>query len=76
MTGERLLPDEFPLHPTAEYLITGKTRPRRFVPPGSQHLKQYKPLARIIHQSQKLTEEGALGSRMILNSRLTRASSS
>src|ERR1043166_4705948 len=33
-------------------------------------------LARIIHQSQKLTEEGALGSRMILNSRLTRASSS
>lgn len=44
MTGERLKPDEHPLSATAEYLITGKTRPRRFIPPGSPHLKQYKPL--------------------------------
>ena len=44
MTGELLKPDEHPLSPTAEYLITGKTRPRRFVPPGSPHVKQYKPL--------------------------------
>src|SRR5215510_1296476 len=33
--------------------------------PPSQHPLGYDPLARIIHQSQKLTEEGALGSRMI-----------
>jgi len=44
MTGEPLLPDEHPLSGSAEYLITGKTRPRRFVPPGSPHIKQYKPL--------------------------------
>jgi len=44
MTGELLKPDEHPLSGTAEYLITGKTRPRRFVPPGSPHVKQYKPL--------------------------------
>lgn len=44
MTGELLKPDEHPLSATAEYLITGKTRPRRFVPPGSPHLKQYKAL--------------------------------
>jgi hypothetical protein len=44
MTGDLLKPDELPLHSTAEYLITGKTRPRRFVPPGSPHVKQYKPV--------------------------------
>ena len=44
MTGDRLKPDELPLHSDAEYLITGKTRPRRFVPPGSPHVKQYKAL--------------------------------
>ena len=44
MTGELLKPDEHPLSPTSEYLITGKTRPRRFVPPGSPHLKEYQPL--------------------------------
>jgi hypothetical protein len=44
MTGDPLLPDEHPLSPTSEYLLTGKNRPRRFVPPGSPHLKEYKPL--------------------------------
>ena len=38
-------PDEHPLSPTSEYLLTGKTRPRRFVPPGSPHLNNgYKPV--------------------------------
>jgi hypothetical protein len=50
MTGDLLKPGELPLHSTAEYLITGKTRPRRFVPPGSQYLKQYKPLE--IHEEE------------------------
>jgi hypothetical protein len=35
MTGDLLKPDELPLDAAAEYLLTGKTRPRRFVPPGS-----------------------------------------
>jgi hypothetical protein len=45
MTGDLLLPDELPLSPTSEYLLTGKTRPRRFIPPGSPYLHNgYKPL--------------------------------
>jgi hypothetical protein len=44
MTGELLKPDEHPLSATAEYLLEGKTRPRRFIPPGSPHIKQYKSL--------------------------------
>ena len=45
MTGDPLLPDEHPLDQTSEYLLTGKTRPRRFVPPDSPHLNNgYKPL--------------------------------
>jgi hypothetical protein len=35
MTGDLLLPDEHPLDASAEYIFDGKTRPRRFAPPGS-----------------------------------------
>ena len=45
MTGDLFKPDEHPLSPTSEYLLTGKSRPRRFVPPGSPHLNNgYKPV--------------------------------
>jgi hypothetical protein len=44
MTGDHLEPDEFPLSPTSEYYFDGKTRPRRFIPPDSPHVKNYKPL--------------------------------
>jgi len=45
MTGELLKPGELPLDATAEYLLTGKTRPRRFIPPGSPYLNNgYKPV--------------------------------
>jgi hypothetical protein len=42
MTGDLLEPDEHPLDPTAEYYFAGKTRPRRFVPGDSPHVKEYK----------------------------------
>ena len=54
MTGERLLPGERPLHPDAEYLITGKTRPRLFAPPGNPHGTTYKPLE--IHEEDSQPE--------------------
>jgi hypothetical protein len=57
MTGELLKPDEFPLVPTSEYLLEGKTRPRRFVPPGSPHLKAYKPLQIHEEDTQPETEK-------------------
>jgi hypothetical protein len=45
MTGDLLKPDELPLDAAAEYLLTGKTRPRRFIPPGSPYLNNgYKPV--------------------------------
>jgi hypothetical protein len=45
MTGDILKPGELPLDATAEYLLTGKTRPRRFIPPGSPFLNNgYKPV--------------------------------
>jgi hypothetical protein len=45
MTGDLLLPDEHPLSPGAEYLLTGKARPRRFIPAGSPYLNNgYKPV--------------------------------
>jgi hypothetical protein len=44
LTGDLLEPDEFPLSPTSEYYFDGKTRGRRFIPPDSPHLKNYKPL--------------------------------
>ena len=42
MTGDLLEPDEHPLDPTAEYYFDGQTRPRRFVPGDSPHVKEYK----------------------------------
>jgi hypothetical protein len=39
MTGDLLESDEHPLSPTSEYYFDGKTRPRRFVPGDSPHLK-------------------------------------
>jgi hypothetical protein len=57
MTGELLKPDEFPLSPTSEYLLQGKTRPRRFVPPGSPHVKAYKPLQLHAVDTQPETEK-------------------
>jgi hypothetical protein len=44
LIGELLKPDELPLDAEASYLLTGKTRPRRFLPPDSPHLKDAKPL--------------------------------
>lgn len=44
MTGDLLKPDEHPLSPTSSYFIEGRTRPRRFLPPGSPYLKNAKPL--------------------------------
>jgi hypothetical protein len=44
MTGDLLQPDELPLDAAASYLFEGKTRPRRFLPPESPHLKDAKPL--------------------------------
>jgi hypothetical protein len=44
MTGDLLEPDEFPLDAKAEYYFDGKERPRRFIPPDSPHLNDYKPL--------------------------------
>jgi hypothetical protein len=44
MTGDLLEADEFPLSATSEYYFDGSTRPRRFIPPDSPHLKDYKPL--------------------------------
>jgi hypothetical protein len=44
MTGDLLKPDEHPLSPTSSYLIEGRTRPRRFLPPGSPGLKNAKRL--------------------------------
>jgi hypothetical protein len=44
MTGDLLEPDEHPLSPTSEYYFDGETRPRRFVPGDSPHLKNRKQL--------------------------------
>ena len=44
MTGDLLEADEFPLSAPSEYYFDGSTRPRRFIPPDSPHLKNYKPL--------------------------------
>jgi hypothetical protein len=66
MTGDLLKPDELPLSPTSEYLITGKTRPRRFVPPGSPHLKEYKPLQTNEEDNQPETEKNERHIRRLL----------
>jgi hypothetical protein len=54
MTGDLLKPDELPLDAAAEYLLTGKTRPRRFIPPDSPHLKNgYKPVRPYVGEQQE-----------------------
>jgi hypothetical protein len=57
MTGDLLLPDEHPLSPTSEYLLTGKTRPRRFVPPGSPFLNNGYKLVQP-HEGEQPESEG------------------
>jgi hypothetical protein len=63
MTGDLLERDEHPLDAKAEYLFEGRTRPRRFIPPDSPHVKDYKPLQ--VDESEEQVPESEYHERLV-----------